>query len=184
MRKSIWILVSVLLLAAAVAGCSASAPGASESAPSESAGEQAANVWMVTKEAPVTDGQGNVVGTAFPGFAVSLQNEKDGMVTFTISEMDEKGQNVKTEKIFSINAEYMQKEYTEPKAVIMMISADMIKLNPGGSLYSEAGEKLITFNDGVGPFFYIQKTDNGYMFTLDFNVVYAPEADTTFIKLS
>lgn len=198
MKKSIWILVTVLLLAAALAGCapaaSSPAPTASPSgpegglpatpSPSGSEAPGSPNVWVVTGEAPVTDEQGATVGTAYPGFAVNLLNEKDGKAVFTFSEMDDKGQTVKGEKTFSIDTKYMEKKYLEPQAVILIISTDMIKLNPGGALYNDAGEKLITFNDGLGPFFFIQKTDAGYMFTLDFNVVYAPEKDVAFIKLS
>lgn len=199
MKKSIWILVTVLILVVALVGCSSGAPAASGSAPLQSpagpdGGLEATqpqseapgspNVWVVVKKAPVLDGQGNAVGTAYPGFAVLLQNEKDGKATFTVTEMDDKGQSVKDKKEFSIDTSYMQKEYVEPQAVILIISVDMIKVNPGGSLYNEAGEKLITFNDGVGPFNYIQLSDKGYMFTLDSNVVYAPEEDVTLIKLS
>jgi hypothetical protein len=175
MRKSVLILVSVFVLAFIFAGCAPGEPTESPSAPNG----QDPNAWVVQEEAPVLDGTGAAVGRAYPGFAVTLENEEEGNAAFTVSNLDETGQNVQEEKQFFIDTKYMQEQYVEPKAVILMISEDMIKLNPGASLYSEAGDKLITFDGGIGPIFYIQKTDQGYMFTLDFNVVYAEEGDVT-----
>ncbi len=178
MKKGILLLVSVLVLGFAFAGCAASEP--SSSVPDG----QEINAWVVTEETPVLDETGADVGTAYPGLAVALENEKDGMATFTVANLDETGQNVQEEKQFFIDTKYMQEQYVEPQAVILMISGDMIKINPGGSLYNEAGDKLITFDDGIGPFFYIQKSDQGYMFTLDLGVVYAKEADVTVVQPS
>ena len=183
MKRRISLLVTVLVLAAALAGCSPTGPDGGLPATSQPDG-QAPNVWVVAKDAPVLDVQGSTVGTAYPGFAVLLQNEKAGKAVFTFAEMDDKGQNVKAQKEFSIDTSYMEKKYAEPQAVIEIISVDMIKVKPGGTLYNGAGEKLITFKDGLGPFYFIQKSDNGYMFTLDFNVVFASEEQVTYIRLS
>jgi hypothetical protein len=184
MKKKIWILVTVLLLVVALAGCNSSAPAASSAPASSQPDGQEPNVWVVTAEAPVTDEMGAAAGTAYPGFAVNIQSEKDGKATFAVAEMDDKGENMKNLKVFSMDTKYMEKQYVEPQAVILIISTDMIKVNPGGALYNEAGDKLITFDSGVGPFYFIQKSDQGYMFTLDSNVVFAPENDVTIIKIS
>lgn len=178
MRKSVLILVSVFVLAFMFAGCAPGGPAETASSPNG----RDPNAWVVIEEAPVVDETGAAAGTAYPGFAVTLENEADGMAVFKVSNLDETGQNVREEKQFFIDTKYMQEQYVEPKAVILMISENMIKLNPGASLYSEEGEALITFDGGIGPFFYIQKTDRGYMFTLDFNVVYAKEGDVTVVN--
>jgi len=178
MKKYIGILMAVILLAISFAGCSAGAPAASGSA------SGAPNVWVVKSEAPVLDVQGNTVGTAYPGFTVNLKSVEDGKVMYAVAEIDEKGENMENFKAFFIKAKNMEKRYVEPQTVIMTISADMIRVNPGGTLYNGAGEKLITFNEGVGPVYYIQKSDQGYMFTLDSNVVFAPEDQVTIVRLS
>lgn len=183
MKKAAFILA--VLAVFIFAGCSAAAPNGSASAtaqPSDSGPEP--NVWMVKQDAPVLDADtGKEAGRAFAGFMLSIQNEKDGKVAFSMNLLDEKGENTATVKNYAIDTKYMEKKYVEPQATILMISVDMIKLKAGGSLYNEQGQKLITFNDAVGPFHFIQKTGEGYMFTLDFNVVYAKEADVEFIPV-
>lgn len=150
--------------------------------PSESAPEP--NVWVVKEEAPVMDADsGKEAGRAYAGFMLSIENEKNGKAGFSLSFMDEKGEKTAAVRNYAIDTKFMEKKYVEPQAVILLISVDMIKLKAGGSLYNEKGDKLITFKDATGPFHFIQKTENGYMFTIDFNVVYAKEADVDYIQV-
>lgn len=149
-----------------------------------SAGAQEPNVWVVRQEAPVMDADtGKEAGRAYPGFMLSIQNENKGLAGFSLNFLDEKGQNVSQTKKYTIDTKYMQKEYVEPQATILIISIDMIKLKAGGSFYDGNGQKLITFNDATGPFHFIQKTEKGYMMTIDFNVVYAKEGDVDLIPV-
>jgi hypothetical protein len=174
-KTIIILLISALLAAVMFAGCSSNAP----EEPSVPEGQEA-NAWVVVEEASLMDGQGNTVGTVYPGFALTLKDAEDGdRASFTVAEMEDNGQDVKEEKKFYIELSHMQEGYVQPQAVVMMISGDMITLAPDGSLYDESGEKLITFTDGIGPMYYIQKTEQGYMFTLDMNVVYAGEDEVT-----
>lgn len=186
MKKTVFILA--VCMAFAFAGCSAGQEPPAQSGPAQNlpdAGAQAPNVWVVKGEAPVVDADTQKeAGRAFEGFMLSLESEKDGRAYFSLSFMDETGQNVSETKNYAIDTQFMEKKYAEPQAVILMISTDMFRLRAGGSLYDAQGSRLITFNDAVGPFYYIQKTENGYMMTLDFNVVYAKEADAEFIPLA
>jgi len=184
MKKTALIIAVCIVIA--FAGCTAgqppqtSAPSGENSSPSA----KEPNARVVKEEAPVTDTEtGEQIGTAYKGFVVGLQEPKDGKATFSLSWMDEKGENVAQIKTYAVDTQFMEKKYVEPRAVIMMISADMIKLKAGASFYGEDGEKLITFSHPQGPFHFIQKTDKGYMMTLDMNIVYAREKDTEYIAV-
>ncbi len=192
MKKIIAIALAVLAVFA-FAGCSntGNAPSTGSTQPSATiqpsaqvAGDQEPNVWVVKDEAPVMDADtGKEAGRAFSGFALSLQSEKDGKAGFSINFLEKEGESVAQTKNYTIDTKYMEKKYVEPQATILIISVDMITIKAGGSLYDEKGNKLITFTDATGPFHFIQKTENGYMFTIDFNVVYAKEADVEYISV-
>ncbi|MHB1315045.1 MAG: hypothetical protein ACYCX2_06085 [Christensenellales bacterium] len=191
-RVTCWILV--LLLIAVLAGCAGTQGGGQTKAPVSSATPagtgapsetNAPNVWRVTKDAPVMDAAtGKQAGTAFAGFAVSIENVSGNKASFEMALLDDKGENVKETRTYTIDTSYMELTYVEPQAVIMIISLDMIELKPNAILYNDKGEKLLSFTDAVGPFRFIQLSDKGYMFTIDFNVVFVKESDATFIKVS
>ncbi len=172
------------------AGCSAGPQEGSASVkPTQSgqtsAGSQEPNVWVVRQEAPVMDEDtGKEAGRAYPGFMISIQNEQGGLAGFGMQFLDEKGENVSQTKQYTIDTKYMEKQYVEPQATILIISVDMIRLKAGGSFYNEKGDKLITFSGATGPFRFIQKTDKGYMMTVDFNVVYAKENDVELVPVT
>ena len=166
-------------------------PGEQTPAPAESPAESPAgdgqepNAWVVVKEAPIVDAQtGDTAGTAFPGFAISLMNEADGKASFSINFMDDKGENIKAEKKYTIDTADMEKKFVEMQAVIQIISVDMIRIKPGAPIYNDKDDKLLFFNEEIGPFRYIQKGDKGYMFTLDMNVVFVREADAELIPVN
>lgn len=194
--KKIALLITLLVLFAAFAGC---APKPAPAPPETASGNpqtpvqtgstppdaQTPNVWVVAREAPVMDADtGKQAGTAYPGFAIALANEKDGKAMFSIAFLDEKGENVKTVKNYAIETSSMEKKYVEPQAVIEIISADMIKVKPNGVFYNDKDERLLNFTEEIGPFRYIQKTDKGYMLAIDSNVVFIREQDAEFIPIA
>jgi hypothetical protein len=182
MKKTALIVAALILTV--FAGCSAANPVQPENPASPSGGAQEINAWVVKEEAQVADVEtGERAGTAYKDFAVTLQEPAEGKVQFSLSWADEKGGEPVT-KTYAVDTKYMEKKYIEPRAVIMMISVDMIRLKAGGSFYGENGEKLIAFDKAQGPFNFIQKTDKGYMMTLDMNIVYAKEADVEYIPVS
>lgn len=151
-----------------------SSPSGSQSGSQQ--GSQQPNAWVVKEVALVKDSDtGKDVGTAYKGFAISMENAKGNQAVFQMSFMDEKGSKVQTTKNYIIDTKNMEKKYVEPQAVILMISTDMISIKAGGTLKGADGKKLIMFDEKQGPLFYIQKTEKGYMFTLDLNVVYADQ---------
>lgn len=191
--KKITCFILVLVLLAAFAGCAqnnqtggstrTTAPAATTPAGTPSG--ETPNVWVVTKDATVIDAAtGKEAGTAYAGFMIRLENESGGKASFTMTLLDEKGENIKETKTYTIGTSYMEKRYVEPQAVIMIISVDMIDLKPNAVLCNDKGEKLLSFQDAVGPFRFIQKSGKGYMFTIDFNVVFVKEADATLIKVT
>lgn len=172
-------LILSVLTVFVIAGCSAAAP---EESALQSAQEP--NVWVVQEDAPVMDADtGKEAGRAFAGFMLSVQNEKDGLAGFSLNFLEKEGESVAQTKNYSIDTKYMEKKYVEPQATILVISVDMITLKAGASFYNEQGQKLISFNDAVGPFHFIQETEKGYMMTIDFNVVYAKQGDVDFIPV-
>ena len=194
MKKTAFLLA--VLTVFVIAGCSAAAPEESASQSAQSSvlvpietltppdGDLEPNVWVVKEDAPVMDADtGKEAGRAFVGFMLSVQNEKDDLAGFNLNFQEKAGENVAQTKNYTIDTKYMEKKYVEPQATILIISVDMITLKPGGSFYNEQGQKLITFNDAVGPFHFIQETENGYMMTIDFNVVYAKKDDVDFIPV-
>jgi len=202
MKKTAFLL-AVLLIVIAFAGCTADAkppesPSASQPAgtdtqtpanpetpPAPTGTANEPNVWVVSKEAPVIDADtGKQAGTAYPGFMVSLPNTAGNKAQFSMKFLDEKGEEVKTVKNYFIDTSNMEKKYVEPQAVIEIISLDMIEVKPNGVFYNDKGEKLLSFSEKTGPFRFIQKGQNGYMMTIDFNLVFVKEADVNFIPLS
>ncbi len=180
MRK-ITFIFTVLMVIAVCDACAG--PGAADNTP-PSAGAGEPNAWVVTSEAPVKYADtGEDAGIAFGGFCLSLHSVSGDAAQFSINFFDENGENIKETKTYAIDIKHMEKKYVEPKAVIEMISIDMIELKPNAVLYDENGAKLISFNDPAGPFRFIQKTDKGYMFTIDMNIVFAKENDVNYIPV-
>ena len=114
---------------------------------------------------------GKQIGAAYTGFTLNINSRDGDKAFFEISVLDDKGENVKEVKTFTIDTSYLEKAYAEPQAVILLISVDMIELKPGAVLYNSEGKALLAFSEAIGPFRFIQKGDFGYMFTMDTNVV-------------
>jgi hypothetical protein len=83
---------------------------------------------------------------------------------------------------FTVPLEYLTKAYVEPQAVDAVISTDTIRVHPGAPIVGEDGKELIRFKDALGPMYYIQKTDKGFLFTLGMSVVYVKETDADLIQ--
>jgi len=138
------------------------------------------------KSVPVFDNAtGKTVGQAYKGFAVPMRDVKDGNVFFYFTVSDPSAPSVTKTLQFYIPVKYMQKS-TEPLvAVPAIISLDMIRINAGACisiLRDSTPECVIRFDNEIGSFHFIYKTDNGYQFTLGLKVVYVAERDATFIK--
>lgn len=183
--KKTAVILAICILLALFTGCSNQNSPPSQTSPlPDETGSQQPNAWVVKADAPVLDAKtGQKAGTAHKGFALTIQEPQDGKVQFTMEWMDEKGESVRESKTYQIDTKLMEKKYVEPRSVIMMISVDMIRLKAGASFYGEEGQKLITFDQAQGPFRFIQKTDKGYMLTLDMNIVYVKEEDAEFIAV-
>ena len=142
-----------------------------------------ANVWMVTGEAPVFDAKtGLEAGTAYKGFMVSLENTSGNKAVFSLNLYDSRGAFLEARE-YAIETKYMEKSYSEPVAVIEIISSDMIRLHPGAVLRDSDGNKMVRFSQETGLLHFIQKNDIGYMFTLDVNVLFAGEEDAELIPM-
>ena len=144
------------------------------------------NAFVVVGQAPVIDATtGKRAGTAYPGFALALHNAVNGKAEFSMAFLNDSGDQVREVKAYWIDTKYMQKQYIKPQAAIMMISTDMIRVHKNAAISNDRGEVLLRFADAIGPFLYIQKTDKGYMFTVDINVVFvkACDADLLLIKM-
>ncbi len=168
------------LLVLALCACS----GSPKASPRPSPSGPEPNAWVVVTEAPIIDtASGKRAGTAYPGFGLALHNAENGKAEFSLTFMDDTGDKVKEVKTYSIDTSYMAKKYVEPQAVIEIISADMIRINPNAAIQNDKGEVLLRFTDAIGPFRYIQKTDKGYMFTIDINVVFVKAGDAVVIPM-
>ena len=184
MKKNIFMFLIVVLTFILV-GCSPK-----ESTPTDTGANKAPNVYTVSSKldsAPIYDSETDkVVGNAFKGFAISLENEKEGKVYFSVNttSSDPSQHDKSAVKNFYLSTKDLEKTYKEEFFVIEIISLDAILLNENAPIYDENDNCIAKFQEKLGPIRYIQKTDKGYQLVLAQNLVYIKEKDVTFIKLS
>jgi len=147
------------------------------------------NAYVVSSElraVPIIDDEaGQAVGQAYDGFAVLINEVRNGKAYFFINISDPSlPQNIKRMDLY-VPVEYMKKAYVEPQFVPAIISLDMIRINPmaGIRLFREGKQEVIArFYDEIGPMQFIQNVDNGYLFLLGMNLVHVSEQDVQFIE--
>lgn len=131
--------------------------------------------------APIYDWKTNKkIGTIYNGFTINIESQLDGKAFFILPILDKKNSDKSAAKKVYIPIKYLTKGYVEPQAVILMISLDKITIHKNAPIYDNTGKKIAVFTCEVGPMNFIQKTEKGYMLTLDSNVVFIRVKDAKF----
>ena len=133
------------------------------------------------KSAPIYDAKTKkIIGTIYSDFSININSQKDGNAYFKLPLLDKKNTNKAAIKQVYVPIKYLTKAYIEPTAVITVISLDQITIHKNAPIYNHDGKKIAIFKNSVGPMNFIQKTDKGYMLTLDNNLILLKEKDVDF----
>jgi hypothetical protein len=148
-----------------------------------------ANSYSISRKfenVPLFDAETNKqVATVSNGFSIPLSDIKDDKVYFSLPVTDNTSQNKVAQKQYYVPSKYLEKAYKEPFVMLMIISTDTIILKDNASIYSyDNGKKNLVMktSEKIGPFYFIQKTDNGYQFQFANNLVYVQPEDVEYIK--